>query len=96
MAVEAGSGDPPDLVHQHETRCRILGVDRDGWTHVHDPRRDRIVVVSTVGIDQQVDLGGLDQDLEDWMQFVAAKRGWWKEQWDGYRIADAVFGGESA
>jgi hypothetical protein len=29
------------------------------------------------------------------MQFVAAKRGWWKEQWIGHHLAAAIRG-ESA
>jgi len=85
------TADRPDIVNQDETRCRILGVDEDGWTHVYDTRRRRIVVISKLGIDTQQQLRDRD-DLGDWMRFVDSRRGWLHEQWDGYRLAE-VFSG---
>lgn len=78
---------------QNETRCRVLGIDGDGWEHVFDTERRRIVVLSAHGIDHQVDIEAADGELEDWMKFVAVKRGWLHEQWIGYKLADAAWGG---
>lgn len=80
--------DEPDVLLQDETQCRVLGVDGDGWQHIHDRDRDRIVVISELGIDEQIDIGGVDRTLGDWMRFVDDRRGWMYEQWDGYRLAD--------
>lgn len=84
------------LVRQDETRCRVLGVDAEGVTHVHDTERDRIVAVSEAGIEVQVDLTTCDgKSAATWMVYVDEKRGWAHEQWRGYKLANAVFGGDS-
>lgn len=82
--------DAPVTLSQRATRCRILGIDGDGWEHVYDQERGRVVVVSEHGIDHQFDLSLSEKELADWMRFVDRKRGWWKEQWVGYKYAAAL------
>lgn len=80
----------PALTTQTETRCRVLGVDAHNVEHIHDPDRDRIVALDDRGIEVQVDLKTIPGTLGDWMQYVAARRGWDTEQWVGYRWANAL------
>lgn len=79
-----------EYLDQSATQCKVLGVDGDGWTHVYDQDREKIVVISRLGIDHQRDLSQMDRDLSDWMRFVGELRGWHKEQWVGYKYSEAL------
>lgn len=78
---------------QTDTQCRVLGIDGDGWEHIYDSERERVIVISELGIDYQLALHDSDGNLADWMKFVAAKRGWLHEQWVGYKLAEVAWGG---
>lgn len=84
------SGDSILAMDQNETRCRILGIDENGYEHVHDKERNRIVVLDRTGIDVQYDLEDLENDVDDWMKYVQERRGWAKEQWLGYVWKDVL------
>lgn len=74
----AGVQTTPEPIDQHTTRCTILGIDEQGYHHVWDEARDRVVVIDADGIDHQEDLGG--RPVADWIAFVDDRRGWVKVQ----------------
>lgn len=79
-------------MRQDRTRCRILGIDVEGYEHVHDQDSNRIVVLDDTGILVQYNLDALEQDASDWMHYVDDRVGWAKEQWLGYRWVEALTG----
>lgn len=92
MKHDAHGGDQ-EVIHQTETRCRILGVDGEGWHHVYDLDRERVVVISREGIGFQDDIDRLPiDDLGDWMDHVEDQRGWLHMQWRGHLLARAIRG----
>lgn len=86
--------DEEDLrpLDQDQTRCLILGIDANGVEHVYDKDRNRVVALSREGIDVQYDFDAVEPDKRDWMHYVDDRRGWAKEQWVGYKWAEALAG----
>ena len=88
-----GSGNDLQPAPQPASRYRILGIDREGYEHVYDGQ-GRITVTDQDGrLDRVEDISDSHKDVADWMHFVDEERGWAKEQWIGYRLVEAVFGG---
>jgi len=81
-----------DPLDQTQTRCLILGIDGAGCEHVYDRDRERVVVLDHNGIDHQRELA--EGEKARWMAFVSEQRGWRKEQWVGYKLRRAVWGGK--
>ena len=56
-------------------RPNCLGTDADGCVHHHSPYDGRVVVVTPDGDIGHVEALG-ERDVEAWIAYVAAERGW--------------------
>lgn len=71
--VESGEYD------QRAFECSIMGIDGEGYLHVYDDERDRVVVVDEDGIDETQDLDGYRTG--HWLEYVEDVRGWARQDY---------------